>query len=161
MASYNLVLRDSEAPVKARDPLVVAILSFITLGIYFFVWWYKINRELRDYGQSKGYDLGQSPASSTVAVTLGALIIVPAVLSLYRGTRRVQGAERVAGTSDMLNGWIALVLYVVFSPAFVAYLQSQLNKVWQVDAEPVAGESGPPKPGDEMPPRLGGEPGPA
>lgn len=161
MASYNLVLRDNHAPVKARGPIAVAVLSVVTLGIYFFVWWYKIHRELRDYGRSKGYDLGQSPATSTVAVTLGALIIVPALVSLYRGTRRVQGAERVAGTSDLLNGWIALVLYLVFHPAFVAYLQSQLNKVWQVDAEPLPGEPAPPQPGDDMPPRLGGEPGPA
>ena len=34
---------------KKRSPLGVWGLSFITAGIYYFVWYYKINREARDY----------------------------------------------------------------------------------------------------------------
>ena len=52
-------------------------LSLITLGIYFFFWWYFINREMRDLGQARGVDLGQNPANSVLAITIGALIIVP------------------------------------------------------------------------------------
>lgn len=157
MASYNLALRTSGAPVKQRSPVMVAVLVIITAGIYFPVWWYKIHRELRDYGQSRGYDLGQSPANSTLAITLGSLIVVPALVSLYRGTRRVQGAQRVAGISDTLNGWLALVLYLVFSPAYLGYVQSQLNRVWHIEAQPVPGEVAPPTPGADLPPRLGTE----
>jgi hypothetical protein len=33
-----------------------------------------------------------------------------------------------------LNGWIGLLLYLVFSPAFYAYMQSGLNSVWKAQA---------------------------
>jgi hypothetical protein len=30
-----------------------------------------------------------------------------------------------------LNGWIGVLLYVVISPVFFAYMQSGLNSVWR------------------------------
>ena len=92
------------------------------------------NREMRDYGRAKGTDeLGDSPGTSLLAVTLGALIIVPALVSTYRGFKRVQAAQRLAG-ADPLNGWIGLLLYILISPAFFAYVQSGLNPVWEREA---------------------------
>ena len=121
----------SEGTAKIRNLWAVALLPIITIGIYFFFWWYFIHRELRDYGRAKGTDeLGDSPGKSLLAVTLGALIIVPALISFYRGFKRVQAAQRLAG-SDPINGWIGLILFIVISPAFYAYMQSGLNAVWQ------------------------------
>ena len=121
----------SEGTAKIRNLWAVALLPIITLSIYFFFWWYFIHRELRDYGRAKGTDeLGDSPGKSLLAVTLGALIIVPALISFYRGFKRVQAAQRLAG-SDPINGWIGLILFIVISPAFYAYMQSGLNAVWQ------------------------------
>ena len=51
--------------MKIRSLWAVALLPIITLGIYHLVWWYRVSRELRDYGRAKGYDLGQTPSSST------------------------------------------------------------------------------------------------
>ena len=93
-------------------------------------WWYKINRELRDYGDSKGDDLGQSPTNSLLALIPGAFIIIPPLISYWRGTHRIQGAARLARTEPP-NGWIALILYLVFGLGFPAYLQYYLNHVWQ------------------------------
>ena len=116
---------------KIRSLWAVALLPIITIAIYYFYWWYQINRELKDYGRAKGTDeLGDSPGKSLLAVTLGALIIVPALVSTYRGFKRVQAAQRLTGL-DPLNGWIGLILYVFISPAFFAYVQSGLNAVWQ------------------------------
>ena len=121
----------SEGTAKIRSLWAVALLPIVTIGIYFFFWWYFIHRELRDYGRAKGTDeLGDSPGKSLLAVTLGALIIVPALISFYRGFKRVQAAQRLAG-SDPINGWIGLILFIVISPAFYAYMQSGLNAVWQ------------------------------
>jgi hypothetical protein len=133
----------------------VAVFSFITLGVYFCFWWYAINRELRDYGRTRDYDLGQSPATSTLAVTLGALVVVPFFVSLYRGTQRIQQAQRLAADPDLLNGWIALLLYLVFFPAFVAYLQTALNGVWSRAGHPVVAELDTKPPSSRMPPPLG------
>ena len=38
----------------------------------------------------------------------------------------IPGSEKCA-----INGWIALVLLLVVSPAFYAYLQSGLNPSWE------------------------------
>ena len=119
---------------KIRSPFAPALLPFPTLGIYLFFWWYFINRELRDFGRAKGTDeLGTSPGKSVLAITLGALIVVPAILSLINTFKRMQRAQRLAGV-EVLNGWIGLVLYVVISPAFFAYMQSGLNNVWKAQA---------------------------
>ena len=121
----------SEGKAKLRSIWAVALLPFITFGIYFFFWWYYIHRELRDLGRAKSTEeLGDSPGKSLLAVTLGALIIIPALISIYRGFKRVQAAQRLAG-SDPINGWIGLILFIVISPAFNAYMQSGLNAVWE------------------------------
>jgi hypothetical protein len=121
----------TDAKAKIRNLWAVAILPFVTIGIYFFFWWYFIHRELRDYGRAKNTDeLGTSPGTSVLAVTLGALIIVPAVVSIYRGFKRVQAAQRIEGL-EQINGWIGLILFFVFSPALNAYMQSGLNGVWE------------------------------
>ena len=76
-------IRNSTAQAKVRSPVAVALLSFFTIFIYFFFWWYFINREMKDLGEAHGTDeLGDSPGKSVLAVTLGALIIVPAIVSL-------------------------------------------------------------------------------
>jgi uncharacterized protein DUF4234 len=116
---------------KIRSVFAPALLPFITLAIYLFCWWYFINREMRDLGRAKGTtELGDSPTKSVLAITLGALVIVPAIWSTVTTFKRVQAAQRLSGV-EPLNGWIALILYLVLSPAFYAYMQSGLNNVWR------------------------------
>jgi hypothetical protein len=47
-----------------------------------------------------------------------------------------------------MNGWLALVLYLVVFPAFYAYQQNELNKAWAAEDGPVPGG------GDGLPPEL-------
>jgi hypothetical protein len=55
---------------KVRNPIAVAVLTVVTLGVYLVFWWYFVNRELADYGRAKGTDeLGDSPATSTLALS--------------------------------------------------------------------------------------------
>src|SRR3954453_15455066 len=100
----QLLIGPSRARVKLRSPWAVALLPFITLGIYHLVWWYRVNRELRDYGHAKGTHLGQNPTASLLALFPGFLIIVPPLVSYWRGTRRVQAACSTAG-KEPPNGW--------------------------------------------------------
>jgi hypothetical protein len=86
--AYELQIRDSEYRVKQRSPWAAALLPIITLGIYHLVWWYRVNRELRDFGRARGYDLGQNPTLSLLALFPGGLIVVPALVSYWRGTKR-------------------------------------------------------------------------
>ncbi len=151
--AYEMQIRGSEDKVKIRSPWAAALLPIITLGIYHLIWWYRINREMRDYGKARGYDLGQSPTNSVLALFPGGLIIVPALITYWRGTKRVQGAARLAG-HEPVNGWIALILYLLLAPALWAYLQSSLNTVWGSEAEALPGHPAPPAPSDQMPPPL-------
>jgi hypothetical protein len=150
--AYEMQLRGTQSEVKVRNPWAVALLPIITLGIYHFVWWYKINKELKQFGEAKGHDLGQNPTNSVLALVPGFLIIVPPLVSYWRGTKRVMGAARLAG-KEPVNGWISIILYLLISPAFFAYLQVSLNHVWEQEADPLPGHDAPPV-RDDMPPPL-------
>jgi Domain of unknown function (DUF4234) len=130
MAAEEVQIAGTQATAKLRSPVWVAVLGLVTLGIYSLFWWYFINREMADLGRAKGVDLGDSPAKSVLAIIPGALIIVPAIMTLYNTFKRGHTAQGTVGVPQ-LNGWIALLLLLVFSPAAYAYLQSELNKVWR------------------------------
>jgi hypothetical protein len=150
--AYEMQIRGTQSEVKHRSPWAPALLPIITLGIYGLVWWYKINKELKEYGEAKGHDLGQNPTNSVLALFPGGIILIPALITFWRGTKRVMGAARMAG-KEPVNGWIALILYLLIPPAFFAYLQVSLNHVWEQEAEPLPGQEGPPI-SDDMPPPL-------
>jgi hypothetical protein len=118
---------------KVRSPWAVALLPLVTLGIYQFVWYYKINKEMAELGRARGKsdELGDNPGKSLLAVTLGALVLVPAVISTIHTFQRVQATQRLLRGGEVLNGWLGLVLYLVLAPAMFAYLQSGLNSSWQ------------------------------
>ena len=127
-------IQGTQATAKIRSVVWVIVLEIITLFIYGLFWWYFIHRELRDYGRAKNTnELGTSPGTSLLAITLGALIIVPALVSFFNGFRRVQAAQRLTGI-EPINGWIGLILFLVFYPAYQGYMQSGLNAVWQAQA---------------------------
>ena len=128
---------------KIRSVVAVAILSIVTLGIYIVFWWYFINREMADYGRAKGTtELGDSPGKSTLALFPGALIIVPAIWTTITTFQRVQKAQRLAGQTP-INGWLGVVIYLVISPVFYAYMQSGLNSVWKAETAPSTTEVAP------------------
>jgi hypothetical protein len=127
-------IQGAGSTAKIRSVVWVIVLELVTIGIYGFFWWYFIHRELRDYGRAKGTtELGTSPGRSLLAITLGLLIIVPALVSVYNGVKRVQAAQRLTGI-EPINGWIALILFIVFYPALMGYMQSGLNPVWKAQA---------------------------
>ena len=123
---------------KTRNPIAVAVLAVVTLGVYLVCWWYFINRELADLGRAKGTtELGDSPAKSTLALFPGALLIVPAIWTTVTTFQRVQAAQRLNGQAQ-INGWLGVVLYIVISPVLYAYMQSGLNSVWKAQASETA-----------------------
>ena len=148
----EIQIAGTQARAKIRSPWAAALLPIVTLGIYYFVWYYKINREMKDLGQARGSDeLGDSPGTSLLAVTLGALIIVPAIISTVHTAQRVQRAQRLVGLDQQLNGWLGLVLYLIITPAFWAYEQSELNKAWRNQGDVPQVTASPPAPTEVSP----------
>ncbi len=118
-----------------RGVWVVAILTVVTFGIYGIFWWYFVNREMADYGRAKGTDeLGTSPGLSVLAATLGWLVIVPGVMTTINTFKRAQKTQSLAGEAPVINGWLGLILFIVISPAYHAYVQSGLNSAWKREA---------------------------
>jgi hypothetical protein len=149
--AQEIQIPGAQSTAKIRSPWAVGLLSFFTVFIYFFFWYYFINREMADFGRARGTDeLGDSPGKSVLAVTLGIFLIVPPFISLYHTGQRIQRTQRLAGTEPTMNGWLAVVMYLLFSPIMVAYWQSELNKVW----ERLGGLAppDPPYPADPTPP---------
>jgi hypothetical protein len=113
-----------------RNPLGVLGLSLITLGIYFFVWYYKINVEV----QRKENDQTMSPMRSLMAMIFGWLIIVPPFIAMYNTAKHVQAMETRLGIQQTLEPALTIVLMVLFSLGNGVYIQEHLNRGWDAAA---------------------------
>src|SRR6266540_1080354 len=76
-----------------RNIVVWYVVSIVTLGLAWLVWYYKVNKDAKTIANNKGW----SPAMSVVAVTLGGFIIVPPFVSTWRTWSRVRGATQADG----------------------------------------------------------------
>lgn len=134
----EIQIAGTQSTAKIRSPFAPALLPYVTFLVYAWVWYYKINREMADLGRAhdKSDELGDSPGKSLLAVTLGALIIVPALLSTIHTFQRIQATQRHYGVEPQANGWLALVMAIVITPVFYAYEQAELNKAWRAQGAP-------------------------
>ena len=131
--AQEIQIPNAASTAKIRNPLGVLGLGLITLGIYHIFWWYFVNREMADYGQANGVDLGDNPVMSVLAITLGALIIIPPFVSLWRTLRRIERAQNHALGSN--NIAVILLFILIFIPlvnlVVFPIMQSNLNQVWE------------------------------
>jgi hypothetical protein len=111
---------------KKRSPLGVLGLSFITHGIYFFVWYYKINDEVRRFEN----DQTISPMRSLMAMIFGWLIIVPPFIAMYNTAKHVQAMETGVGVRQTVEPALTIVLLFVFSIGNTIYIQEHMNRTW-------------------------------
>jgi uncharacterized protein DUF4234 len=113
-------------PYLKRNPLGVLGLSFITLGIYFFYWYWKINDELSTFGR----DDTISPTRSLMAILFGWIIIVPPFIAIYNTAKHVQGDEQRLGIQSQLEPALTIVFLLLFSIVNGLYIQEHLNRLW-------------------------------
>ncbi len=114
---------------KVRSFWVGLALSVVTLGIYYYCWYYLINDEQKDIGIAKGdQNLAQSsPTNSVLAVTLGSMVVVPPFISIYNMGNRIRRAQLLLGVERerTINPVTALLLLfpggVLVIPAFIHY----------------------------------------
>jgi hypothetical protein len=156
--STSAVVDSAAVDVKTRRVWSVVLLTVVTFGIYGVFWYYKVNRELRDFGAAHGdRELGSSrPWRSLLAVTIGGVIEVPRLISFVRMTRRMQAAERIAlgyarpvgmemsalvasvalPWGGLLNGvgWVDELAACACFLLAIGLIQSRLNAAWQAAA---------------------------
>lgn len=153
----TVAIADNQARAKVRAPWIVAALSLVTLGIYQIYWWFAINRELRDLGHGRHIDLGERPALSALAFSVGSWLLVPYVWTVIATSGRIAEAERISGlatphnawlgSSLLIAGWVIAITACALAPAGaglvgallagallsvggVAYMQNAVNRVW-------------------------------
>src|SRR5437879_3896981 len=136
-------------PYLKRNPLGVLGLSFITLGIYFFYWYYKINDDLRRFE----HDETISPVRSLMAMIFGWLIIVPPFIAMYNTARHVQSVEERLAIQPQLEPALTIVIMLFVSIGNGVYIQEHLNRLWDR-----ASGVGPALPGTPPPPPMPGPP---
>ncbi len=128
-------------PGVERRPGIVALLSFVTLGLYLIYWWYTVNREMRDFARSvqPTHPLASaSPGVSTLAVTLGSLVVVPVFVTAHSTARRVGETMTLSGLAPYERPspglYMAMFtfggLLVVPPWLYAPLLQSHLNRAW-------------------------------
>ena len=114
--------------------LVWFVWPLITLGIYFFVWYYKVNREARDFDPR----IEVSPGVSVIAVLFGWIIIVPPFVSIYRTGERIATMQRSAGLEPTCIPLVGLLLTFVLHLESL-YYQYELNRIWKHYGNPPEG----------------------
>jgi hypothetical protein len=127
---------------KRRSPLGAWGLAFLTLGIYYYVYHFKVNDEARRF-------LGDDsikPGISLLAITLGIFLLVPPYISIYRTGDRIRRMEQHAGVVSEVSPALGL-LGALFLLLHIPYFQEHLNRVWDRYAPkmtPLPGAAPPP-----------------
>jgi hypothetical protein len=151
---------------KVIGPWRAAAYNALTLGLYSLRWYYRVNRELRDFGAARGDAVlaATRPGRSLVAVTLGRWLIVPPMLGYVGFGRRLQRSERLAAIRAHSAGGIValliltasvgilpltgdarlaqLVAVLTLQSAAVALGQARLNALWRATGVAAAAREG-------------------
>jgi hypothetical protein len=112
---------------KKRNIFAVWLgLPIITLGIYNLVWWYKINREIKDFDHRIEVNPGWAVASLFPGVYL---LLIPAIMTTLNTGKRIRQAQVSAGLPGTCSGGLGLLLTILFGLNSL-YYQAELNKIW-------------------------------
>jgi hypothetical protein len=97
---------------KLRSFWVGLGLNIITLGIYYYYWYFQINDELKEMGRARGDEelASSKPINSLIAVLFGGILIVPPFVSIYRTGKRIQRAEQLGGVRHDNHPGLAFLL---------------------------------------------------
>lgn len=112
---------------KDRSPASVLGLSIITLGIYYLVWYYKINDEIRKHDP----DIKVSPGWAVAAISIGAILFfIPPLVSSYATAARIRQMQLDDNQSQTISPVVALLLHMFLGIGYPLYIASQLREHW-------------------------------
>lgn len=116
---------DTGPELKQRNPIAVWLgLPLITLGIYHFVWYYKIHREMAAFHRKP-----DAPVAGPMLVILFlSWTLVAPFVSYYRTGERIRDTQRHAGLPESCNPVLGTLLMLLWG-AGVFYYQGELNKI--------------------------------
>lgn len=107
---------------KTRNAGIVFLLGIITLGIYIAVWYYKINKEIKEHDPAQEF----SPGLATVAF----FIPIANLVSAYNTASRIKRMQKSDGSQDLISPILALILFILLAIGYIIYVQGALNDHW-------------------------------
>jgi hypothetical protein len=107
---------------KNRNPFAVIFFSIITLGIYWLVWVYKVNNEIRSHEPM----VHSSPGVSVIAQ----FIPIANIISDYNLATRIHRMEIADQSATQISPVVTIVLLFFFGIGYVFQIQSHLNAHW-------------------------------
>ncbi|OYD68395.1 DUF4234 domain-containing protein [Rhodococcus sp. OK302] len=118
--------------MKRRNPFAVWIgLPLITLGIYVFVWYYKIHNEMSEFDRRRNIPV----AGPMLVLLLLSWTVIGPLISFHNAGARVRDAQIAAGLPPTCSPTLSWILAFAFG-LNTLYLQIELNKI--VDRYPGA-----------------------
>ena len=107
---------------KTRNAGVVILLGIFTVGIYTIVWYYKINKEIKEHDP----DQEVNPGWAAVALFLPIVNLV----SMYNTANRIKKMQKADGSQDLISPGAALVWAILFGIVYFIVVQAALNNHW-------------------------------
>jgi hypothetical protein len=107
---------------KDRSPAAILGLSVITLGIYYLVWYYKLNDEIRRHDP----DIKISPGWAVVA----AMVPFCNFISAYSTAARIRQMQLDDGQTQTISPVVALLLFLFLGFGYPLYVASQVREHW-------------------------------
>ena len=113
----------ADAPIgKTRSPWGVWWLSGLTLGIYYLVWYVKLNKEI---AAASGADV----KVGTFGLWFSQCVPIAIWISLAHTAERLSTAQHRRGTAPTVSGGMAILSSLWFTSQ-TRYLQRRANKLW-------------------------------
>src|SRR5262249_27936295 len=122
-------------PYVRRSPWVSWLLIFATIGVYYFVWFYKVQKEAKQYLQDETIRPG--------LMTFSQFVPIWNLVTVYQFGERVAAMQRRAGAEETVQPILGLLAAFVAS-LHVVYYQSEIDKA--LDAALAAAVRGTPPP---------------
>jgi hypothetical protein len=107
---------------KDRSPAAVLGLSIITLGIYYLVWYYKINAEIKRHDP----DIKVSPGLAVLAE----FIPIANLIGGFSTAARIRQMQLDDGATQTISPSVALLWMILFGIGYPLYIASQLREHW-------------------------------
>jgi drug/metabolite transporter (DMT)-like permease len=109
---------------KDRSPAAILGLSIITFGIYFLVWHYKINAEIRRHDP----DIKVSPGLSVIAM----LFPIANLVAAYGTAARIRQMQLDDGLTQTISPIVALLLIMLLGIGYPLYIASAMREHWHM-----------------------------
>jgi hypothetical protein len=107
---------------KDRSPAAILGLSIITLGIYYLVWYYTINDEIRKHDPS----IKVTPGWAVVALVFP----IASLVTGYSTAARIRQMQLDEGATQTISPVVALLLLIFLGIGYPLYVGSQLREHW-------------------------------